>query len=259
MKRILYIILLSGLTSCSENSETSDKMNDVKKKIEEMESKVIITDDQIVRKAKSEKFINTTGIKLNTNLPYVESEGETKLRTPKEVAQRVSVLAAVNLVAFNNFSSKDIIDYLKRYNLWTFTTEKEKAFLANPTQAAKVDESWKVEGIWTLLWSLKVVPDLEFPKELADLNKIAPESYPFRGLNKDPNIFIAKMTELRSKSEILDASDLYYRIDWACVDAREKKTAMEKVNSSVVYERHYALNWLVNYMDEEWDEITCDT
>lgn len=259
MNRIIYIILLSGLVACNQNSEVSDKMNDVKKQIEEIENKATFTEKQVQRKKNSDLFIKAKGIKQNVNLPYIESEEQTTLRTPKEVAQRVSILAAVNLVAFGNFSSRDITEYLKRYNLWSFTTENEKAFLANPTQAAKDNESWKVEGIWTLLWSLKVVPDLEFPKELADLNKISPGNYPFMGLNKDPNTFIAKMTELRSKSEILDASDLYYRIDWACVDARVNNIPMEKVNPSIVYERHYALNWLINYMGQEWDEITCDT
>jgi hypothetical protein len=234
-------------------------MNLVKKRIKAMENKTILSAHTISRKANSEKLIRAYGIAQNINLPYIESEEETTLRTPKEVAQRVSVLAAINQVAFDNFSSKDISDYLKRYNLWVFTTENEKIFLQNPTQEAKDNESWKVEDIWTLLWSLKVVPDLEFPNELADLNKISPDNYPFLGLNKDPNIFIAKMTELRTESEILDASDLYYRIDWACVDAKVNKVVMEKVNPSVVYERHYALNWLINYMNQEWDEITCDT
>jgi hypothetical protein len=27
----------------------------------------------------------------------------------------------------------------------------------------------------------------------------------------------------------------------------------------VVYERHYALNWLTGYMDQDWDDISTDT
>jgi len=27
----------------------------------------------------------------------------------------------------------------------------------------------------------------------------------------------------------------------------------------VTYERHYAPNWLIGYMDEEWDDISTDT
>ncbi|MDR2636809.1 MAG: DUF4272 domain-containing protein [Zoogloeaceae bacterium] len=27
----------------------------------------------------------------------------------------------------------------------------------------------------------------------------------------------------------------------------------------VTMERHYALNWLIGYMDQEWDDISTDT
>lgn len=259
MNRVIYILFLSGLISCNQTSDSSNKMNDVKKQIVEMANKAVFTEKQVARKANSDLFIKTNGIKLNENLPYIESEEDTRLRTPKEVAKRVSVLAAVNMVAFGNFSSKEITDYLKKYKLWECTSPKEKTFLLNPTQEAKDNESWKVEGIWTLMWALKIVPDLEFPDELSDLNKIAYENYPFLGLDKDPNKFINKISEIRSKTEILDASDLYYRIDWACVDARINNLKLEKVDATIVYERHYALNWLVNYLDQEWDEVTCDT
>ncbi|MDF1551166.1 MAG: DUF4272 domain-containing protein, partial [Bacteroidales bacterium] len=65
--------------------------------------------------------------------------------------------------------------------------------------------------------------------------------------------------ETRSKSEILDANDLYYRLDWACVDARINNSNLSEVNQGVVFERHYALNWLINYMNQEWDDVSCDT
>lgn len=259
MNKYLALLAWVLLLSCHDTPKTTGKMDSIKKMIEELEGRTEITEDEKNRKAKSELLIEQIGLRLNKNLPYTESESGTTLRTPKEVAQRVSVLAAVNLVAFGNFSGEEITDYLKRYKLWEFTTENEKRFLKNPTEEAKNNETWKVEGIWVLLWSLKIVPDLNQPKEPVDLNDISLDNYPFRGLDKDPNEFISKMTELRTKSEILDATDLYYRIDWACVDARINNRLMDKVNSSVVYERHYALNWLVRYADEEWDDITCDT
>jgi hypothetical protein len=108
------------------------------------------------------------------------------------------------------------------------------------------------------MWALKKVDALGFPDELCDLSDISPEDYPL-GQEKDPNDFINAAKETRSKSEILDASDFYYRLDWACVDARINGREFDDANPGVVYERHYALNWLINYMDEEWDDITCDT
>ncbi len=47
---------------------------------------------------------------------------------------------------------------------------------------------------------------------------------------------------------------------WACVNARVKGEAVSgNLNSSIVYERHYALNWLTNYGGQEWDEVETNT
>jgi hypothetical protein len=54
-------------------------------------------------------------------------------------------------------------------------------------------------------------------------------------------------------------ADLYYLIDWACIDARIKGEEMVRANPCVFYERHFALNWLIGRQGVEWDEITCDT
>ena len=65
--------------------------------------------------------------------------------------------------------------------------------------------------------------------------------------------------KLRVKSELLDAADLIYRIDWAVVEARLKKTATPGgFISDIVTARHYALNWLIRTA-ENWDDITTDT
>jgi hypothetical protein len=216
------------------------------------------TDKELTRKEKSEKVIKEKGIKINYNLPNIESEKETTLRTPKEVAQRVVVLATTNMVAFNGMTGPDAIDYLKKYKLWNVTTPNEKDFLSNPTQDKKSQETWKCEGIWILMWSLKIVDDPIFPNQMCDLNQIPSEKYPIQK-GKDPNSFIKSFKEIRSKKEILDITDLYYRLDWACVDARINKKDIKNLNSGVVYERHYALNWLINYMEQKWDDITTDT
>jgi hypothetical protein len=65
---------------------------------------------------------------------------------------------------------------------------------------------------------------------------------------------------LRTKKEILDQADLILRLNWACVSARVKnEQAPSGLNSSVVYERHYSLNWLIKFMNQEWDKVTTDS
>jgi len=66
--------------------------------------------------------------------------------------------------------------------------------------------------------------------------------------------------QLKSKAEILDELDKTYRMNWACVDARIKGEAPTgNINPSVLYERHYALNWLTRYLNQNWDNVTTDT
>ena len=108
------------------------------------------------------------------------------------------------------------------------------------------------------MWAIKIVDTLGFPNQLCDLNDIPLDKYPI-AKGKDPNDFINNITDIRSKKEILDINDLYYRLDWTCVDARLNNKQLTKINSGVVYERHYALNWLVKYMNQAWDDITTDT
>jgi hypothetical protein len=255
----LIFLLFGGICACGPSPVPRDKMEKIKEEIQDLEGRKDLTSDQEQRKKRSDSLITVKGIKLNKTLPFIECEDSTQLRSTQEIAQRVTVLAAVNMVAFGNFKGQDIIDYLKRFGLWEYTTPKEKKFLSAPGKEAMDNETWKAEGILTLLWALKVVPELEFPKQLGDLNKIPKENYPFSGLKSDPAPFIKKMTELRSVSELLNAADLYYRLDWACVDARVNNRSIEGVVPDVVYERHYALNWIIHYMNQSWDDITCDT
>lgn len=66
--------------------------------------------------------------------------------------------------------------------------------------------------------------------------------------------------KLRPLAAILDEADLTYRYDWAAVNARLKgQEAPAKLDGGVVQERHYALNWLVGYLDQAWDEVSTDT
>jgi len=217
-----------------------------------------VTEDQKQRKAKSEWAIQNRGIKISKTLPVIESEKETVVRSSKEIAGRVSVLAVINMVAFGNIEGEEAIGYLEKYGLWELVTPRERAFLMDPTEEKKTRESWKCEGIYILLWALKIEDELNFPDTPISLDDMDPDQYPV-GKNRDPNDFINAAREARTKAELLDVNDLYYRLDWACVDARLNDRAIAGLNPGVVYERHYALNWLINYMDQSWDDISCDT
>ncbi len=214
--------------------------------------------EQVQRKNKSELLLRKHGIKVNESLPAISRAGETKFRDPKEIAERTIALAVTNLVAFNNISGEQALQFANKNEIINTLSPKEIEFLKNPTTETKNQETWKCECIWTLSWALGIVPALNFPKDLADLADIPSDQYPV-GSELSPREFIAKCNSRRSDADILDANDLYYRMDWACVDARLKDETIVSINPGVVYERHYALNWLIGYRNQEWDHISTDT
>ncbi|WP_161964214.1 DUF4272 domain-containing protein [Chitinophaga flava] len=214
--------------------------------------------DALERKARSLQQLQSMGIRSSAMLPAITDESNVVLRTPAEVAARVAVLSAVNAVAFGYLEGKEIIGYLQQHQLWEHTTPEEKSFLDNPTEELKTKETWKCEDIWVLMWALNKVPELGYMNDLCNLDMVPQEVYPFKGVESDPASFFSSAKELRPATEILDANDLYYRAHWSCVDAI-LKSEESPAHRGIVYERHYALNWLINYRNQPWDEVTCDT
>lgn len=209
----------------------------------------------ISRRERSENILKKIGIKLNRSLPPLEMEENIQLRPATEIAERLVVLTAVNYVACDATTPKEILNALKSFQLSDHLSPKEVDFLKNPTPENKIQESWKCEAIWTLLWALNIVEDLGSPKEICNLSAIPPQLFPF-GQGGDSRNFIQMPFIVRSKAEILDAQDLYYRMYWACTDAIQAQREFYKVDPNVVYERLYALHWLTTHLNEEWDEIT---
>ena len=214
-----------------------------------------IPKEQKNRKLANEKTIHAFGIKVNKYLPPIQNETGTTLRTTSEVKTRVLILAIINGFALNQITKEQTINFLIANDLLESITPKEKDLLDHPTEDKKSNETWKCEGIWVLLWALNIQESLGDFATLCDLGNIPRDKYPIH----NPKGFLEADFLLRSKKEILDQSDLYYRLDWANVDLRLKGLQSPNLNQGLVYERHYALNWLINYMGQAWDDVSCDT
>ena len=210
----------------------------------------------IRRKARTEEFLSSVGVPLNVNLPRVEDDSEVKLRDALDVERRSIVLYGISAVGFGAKSER-AVSWFKDQALWDSVSPSEKAFLTgeSPSQQQIVEASWRVESLWTLLWSMGKIESLEFPTTTCDVDRVqdlmpVPDS--------DCESFLADST-LRSLPEVLDQLDLIYRIHWAVREAQlTGQTIPCSIDPSVVYERHYALNWLVGCADQ-WDDITTDT
>jgi hypothetical protein len=194
-------------------------------------------------------------VPINQHLPVIETENEAKRRSKEEIAQRA---LCVLLVAVKGEGlEQSVVERIAQdFKLRNSFTPNERAFIvaSAPSQNDRLQFSWKYEAAWVLLWALGYVSILEKPTKICDV-KFAVKTMRDRG----PDGFSVG-AKLRPLRDILDQADQIYRYHWAVVDARIKgKPAPAQLEAGVVLERHYALNWLIGYMDQDWDNISTDT
>jgi hypothetical protein len=224
-----------------------------KAKVKAMEKKV--STEAVQRKERSEGVLVAEAVPVNKYLPVIETENEAMRRTKEQIAYRAMALLVVALKG-EGLDQPTLNKIIKDYSLGAHFTPNERAFVNNkaPLQHDKVQFTWRYESAWTLLWALGYVESLEKPVAICDVPKAVKLMH-----ERSSEQFIAA-AKLRTLSEILDQADRIYRYHWAVVDARVNgKKSPSGLEPGVVLERHYALNWLIGYMKQEWDDISTDT
>ncbi len=221
------------------------------------------------RKTRSEKVLAKHKIMINPNLPRIENEDEANLRSPEEIVKRVVtafLTAQIAIDICNNDgaeeSAKFFMPILERFGLTDELTDDEKPYfdLEKCGKIAQNDANqmqWRIEMCVTLFWACGFRKKLEYPSEMADTTK---EIKLIGGCENFGELM--KHVKMRSLSEILDAADLIFRMDWACVEARIENNpgVMGDLNPDVVVEQHKGLNWLIGAYDaEDWDTVTPNT
>lgn len=229
---------------------TLDQRNE---KMKFMESS--ISKQAIDRKRRSEVVLRSEGVPISPNLPVIESEGNLKRRSTDEVAFRA--LALLTVAVKGEGLEQPIVDRIvKDYALETHFSPAERAFILNPnpTQHERIQFAWRYEAAWVMLWSLGYVESLGKPDGICDV----PRAVEFMH-KRSAKQFIADARP-RELSAILEQADLIYRYHWAVVDARIKGEEFPAgLEPGVTLERHYAFNWLIGCMDQEWDDVSTDT
>lgn len=213
------------------------------------------TSAQIARRQRNIEIVRTMGLPVLEHLPVIEDEKQLAPRQPREVAERC---VAVFICAIKGeVEGKDppfIDDLVKRFSASGFFSPKERAFLqsAHPPRRDLIDFAWRYECSHVLLWALGHLDTLRPPGEICD---VAREVGILRDLGAD---FVGK-ARIRSQAEILEQADLYYRLHWAAIELRLKGSPSDKIHEGIIRERHRALNWLIRYMNQSWDDVETDT
>lgn len=220
-----------------------------------METEFQPSAEALHRKEHSEAALRNEGVPVNPHLPVIETEAESKRRSPDQVAYRA--LALLVVAVKGEGLEQDIVQrVIKDYGLQVHFTPKEQAFIAtaSPSQADYVQFSWRYEAAWTLLWALGFVDDLGKPTSICDV----PRAVTF--MKERSTEEFVEQSRLRTQRELLDKADLVYRYHWAVVSARiNGRPSPAGLEPGVTLERHYALNWLVGYMNQDWDHVSTDT
>jgi hypothetical protein len=209
----------------------------------------------VERKKRSILRLKHEGVPTIEHLPVIADSNQAKLRTVDEVAQR-AIAVCLTALKGEGLDGRSLKSAVKQHGASTFFSPRESAFINDPRarQEDRLQFSWRYECYWVLLWALGYVGTLERPEDICDVAKAV------LCLRDRANEEFIRDARLRSISDILDEADLIYRYNWAVVNARIKgEEPPAQLVAGVVVERHYALNWLIGYMDQEWDDISTDT
>lgn len=209
------------------------------------------------RKKQTEKQLKSMGIPFIDHLPVVDEESEVRVRTSREIAERILILVYLAYTSEVPDEREKVIEFLKTNLLWDKVSPAEKELFQKDelTEQEVVNISWRSEAVWLLLWTINKFDNIELPTKQIEIGEIVSRLPKFL---TDPREFIETST-VRPTTEILDALDLTYRLHWATRNADLIKQPMPaNLSLSIVMERHYAINWVTYYADE-WDEVTTDT
>ena len=218
---------------------------------------IIASKDQQDRRSQSETYckIHNIPVYSNPNSLFVDAEEKVTIRTKEEVVDRALSLCYIGLKS-EGLGQKQLDKMDKDFQITPKLTNNENAYATakQPTEQQKIDANWRYESLHVMLWALGFIDTLSYPDQMCN---VANDVKIIHDLTDQQ---FRQKAKLRSKKEILDQADLILRLDWACVNARmNNESAPGNLDKSVVYERHYSLNWLINYMQQDWDNVTTDT
>jgi hypothetical protein len=183
------------------------------------------------------------------------SDDELAIRSSHEVANRYLAIMAILGKVYEAPPMKTM-EWVKKHNIEELLSHEEAAFFNNPRpeQAEIVKFSWRAESMVPLVWAMSAIA------ELPPLNsRYDPSQCPcYEPASNDPISFRAKAL-LRPRTILLAAEEDLYHNHWRVRDAQLfNKPMPPELNPDIVYERRYAMSWLVGW-GEDWDEVPTDT
>ena len=219
----------------------------------------------IDRRRRSIEKCESMGLSVMESLKAAVYESECVIPSKEDMVHRLACIfaAAVCSEACSNYEPKKakemckgmLGDLDKQYSVSKWFSDEEREYVSDPLKYPGLHPKfgWRYEGCAVILWALGLW-ELGEPVKICDASEVG------KILWENDLDSIMEKSEVKSKEEILDMQDLIMRYDWACVDARINGKEMTVIDGEIVYEWHYALNWLTNAnYTADWDSIRPDT
>ncbi|MFD3157359.1 DUF4272 domain-containing protein [Haloimpatiens sp. FM7330] len=215
---------------------------------------------KIIREC-DEKKIPHTGYMLSTQI----MENEVRLPSIEEIAKRATAVFSCALYSecllmeggSMELAKDEFGDINKIYGVKNYLSKKEKGYIQmeQPDKVTAIQFSWQYERCCVLLWALGFI-ELNSPTEICNVRQIAQIIRSYSSLEE-----LIKAANIKSNEELLDMHTRILYYDWACVESRVKnEEAPANLDSGVVQEQHYALNWIIGANGEcDWDDICPNT
>lgn len=210
------------------------------------------------RKTASELLLHKRGIRINPQLHLTENDDEVTLRSEDELVRRMMALRAVVGTAAQP-ESAHYFDYFTVHKVEAWLSPQESEFLRGDERDDNdfIKFAGKRESLFFLAWCAGLIEKIQIPVAESGIESIAhyfPE-------NMEQPIALRQAIRIRPKKELMDWSDLLYRLHWAVRHAGLIGKSMPgNLNGLAIKEWHQAVNWMTCYEEEDnWDHVSTET
>lgn len=175
--------------------------------------------------------------------------------TASDVARRVIILHSVAAAGYG-VERELIVEWLTAESIWQHTSPNERRLLTQNyvTDDELKDARWRQEAQWALLWAITKIEFLGLPTKTSDTSRLVDSIMP--GLGCSTAEFILSSI-LRSPGELLAEDARIYNLHCYARQASRQNTMPGDLVYPVLFERHYAFEWLMG--DSDWDTVSIDT
>lgn len=203
---------------------------------------------------KTKHWAAAQGISTAESIPPADATEYEIHRSASDIAKRTLVLHAIAAVGYG-VDPEPIVDWLKNEKIWTVASIEEKRVFGSDGLSGDAASAarWRQEAQWTLLWIIGKVSALGLPTSTCDTAKLVDEIMPSLGDSITPFVSTAK---LRSHGDLLAEEDRVYNLHCYARKAHRDGSMPDDLVYDVLYQRHYAFEWLAG---DDWDDVRVDT